>query len=265
MAVLNQQGGSQNFSLFGTNTSGGSRLATSGLPVGGAFSKSGAPIVSFQSPNNIPIKDDWRVRISLSQNSKIFYKDPSNAMMSPLRETDGVIFPYTPSITVTHQAIYSPQTLTHSNYSPLAFQNSDISDINITGEFTVQYASEGQYLLAAIYFFRSATKMFFGNQARNQGYSGNPPPLVFLDGYGSHYFPHVTCVVSSFQHQMPQDVDYIEVPVPGSTMTTRLPTSSSITLTVKPVYSRKNLHENFGLSDFAAGRLLGGAASGGFL
>jgi hypothetical protein len=34
---------------------------------------------------------------------------------------------------------------------------------------------------------------------------------------------------------------------------------------LKPVYSRKSLHTNFGLSDFAAGKLIGSATTGGFL
>lgn len=254
-------------SASGTNPA-GSRLALSGLPTGGGYQPTDAPKnFGFQGIGNSTIapSNDWRVRISLSPQAQIFYKDPNNAIQSPLRETDGVIFPYTPTIGVTHQAVYGTMQLTHSNYSPLFFQNSDIADITVAGEFTVQNNFEGQYLLATIYFLRAATKMFFGNNARNQGYTGNPPPLVFLDGYGSHYFPHVTCVVTAFQHQLPADVDYVEVSVPGTSTTVRLPTSSNISVTVKPVYSRKNLHDNFGLSDFAAGKLLGGAMSGGFL
>jgi hypothetical protein len=243
------------------------RLGISGLPVGGGYSPSSLTSnFGFKSANgsSTASSEDWRVRISLSPNSNIFYKDGGNSLMAPLRETDGVIFPYLPTITVTHTASYSSQSITHSNYTPQFYQNSDVSDITIQGEFTVQNPTEGQYLLAAIYFFRASSKMFFGNQTRNQGFSGNPPPLLFLDGYGTHYFPHVTCVLSSFSHTMAPDVDYISVPG-SSGNSTRMPTSSSISITLKPVYSRKNLHDNFGLSDFASGKLLGSANAGGFL
>jgi hypothetical protein len=139
-------------------------------------------------------EDDWRVRLSLADSATIFYKDSStqNSIMAPLIETNGVIWPYTPSIQVSHVANYSTAVLTHSNYSAHFYNNSDVSDITVSGEFTVQSVEEGQYLMAAIYFLRSATKMFFG-QGKDVG---NPPPILFLDGYGSHYFP--TCALRSY-------------------------------------------------------------------
>lgn len=258
-------------------------------------------------------ENDWRVRISLADGAQIFYKDPAsttNSIMSPLIETNGVIFPYTPSITVVHAANYTSQPLTHSNYTPQFFNNSDVNDITISGDFTVQSADEGQYLMACVYFLRAATKMFFG-QGQNVG---NPPPVVFLDGYGSHYFPHVPCVVTSFQHTLPNDVDYVQVPISqtslqevpyapdnqniGSvqltaeeqqyvpsllqsnkpapktkmqfstlTSSTRVPTNSQVSVTLRPVYSRSNLHNRFNLNDFAQGKLIADKNNGfgGFL
>jgi hypothetical protein len=91
-----------------------------------------------------------------------------------------------------------------------------VQDIQISGDFTVQNMEDGQYLMAAVYFFRSATKMFFG-QGSN---AGNPPPIVFLDGYGSHYFPHVPCVVTNFTHVLSNDVDYIQVPISQTVLDT---------------------------------------------
>lgn len=291
------------------------RNAISGLNPGGASSLPGVPdpSIAFQSVNGttgaaVPADTDWRVRISLADGAKIFYKDStnSNQIMSPLVQTNGVIFPYTPSIAVTHAANYTSQTLTHSNYTQQFFTNSEVQDITITGDFSVQSVSEGQYLMAAIYFFRAATKMFFGTGAN----VGNPPPIVFLNGYGSHYFPHVPCVISGFTHNLSADVDYIEIPIgttilqnsspvnpsiggipltaaqqqyvpsllqsatqapPQSasvqaiTTTTRVPTSSQISITLKPIYSRKNLHNRFNLNKFAAGGLLAAPGYGGFL
>lgn len=246
------------------------------------------------------IDDDWRVRISLADAAKIFYKAPTadaNILMAPLKDTNGVIFPYTPSIQVSHVANYSSTTPVHSNYSQQFYTNSEVSDITISGEFTVQGIDEGKYLLAAIYFFRSATKMFFGSGAN----AGNPPPLVFLDGYGSHYFPHVPCVITNFTHTLPNEVDYIQIPVTTTTLTepnigavndslgdrigpnfnvpgksvpattkavptsTRVPAVSTISITLKPIYSRKNLHDRFNLDSFAAGKLIQTATTGGFL
>lgn len=258
-------------------------------------------------------ESDWRVRLSLADAASILYKDPTqttNSIMEPLLSTNGMIFPYTPQISVSHLANYQSQGLTHSNYAQHFYTNSEVSEISISGEFTVQNADEGRYLIAVIYFLRSCTKMFFGKDAE----AGNPPPIIFLDGYGSHYFPHVPVVVSNFTHTMGSDVDYIEIPVKttkleeveqkpdvnnyGSvqnaeyvpellrsgagtttkaerattklafntlTTKTRVPTTSTVSVTLKPVYSRTNIHENFTLGDFSKGRLLGTKDRGGFL
>ena len=293
------------------------RNAISGLLPGGMSSATkAAPNIGFQGiagegGASAANEDDWRVRISLNPGAKILYQDPMilpNSLLRPLNDTNGVIFPYTPTVQMTHQAQYSTQTLTHSNYPAQFYNYSEVSDITVTGDFTVQNPSDGQYLMAVIYFFRSATKMFFGTG----DHVGMPPPVVYLDGYGSHYLPHVPCVLTSFNHSMPQDVDYIQVPISRSeldsspaeptravqltpeeqqyvpsllrsetmattpstkatmlnsrkkeiTTTTRLPTYSSITVTLRPVYSRKSLHDRFDLNKFAQGELLADKTTG---
>jgi hypothetical protein len=205
---------------------------------------------------------DWRVKISLAASADYLYADDSNQLLSPIRASAGVIFPYTPDIQMSHMARYGSANLTHSNYNNYSYEGSEVQAITITGDFTVQTQEEGRYVLACIYFFRAATKMFFGSGAN----IGHPPPMVFLNGYGSHYFPNVPCVITSFQHKMPQEVDYIQVSAPsaspaagGVSLTpeiTRVPTTSQITITLQPIYSRKNTSENFNLDSFAQGKLL---------
>jgi hypothetical protein len=204
--------------------------------------------------------------------------------MSPLQDTNGVVFPYTPQFSMSHSAKYGVENLTHSNYPVVYYQGSEVSAITITGDFTVQNMAEGRYLMAAIHFFRSCTKMFFGADS----IAGTPPPLVFLNGYGSPYLPNVPCVVTNFTHTMPQDVDYINVPMTRSTTTqpkydwsggptepittidkatVRLPTMSSISVILQPVYSRRNIYENFSLDKYAKGELTKGPSDnqGGFI
>lgn len=246
------------------------RLKAAGLLKGGAktaATNSTAPSISFATGET-----DWRLKISLAQSADYFYKNPEDAgVMNPLGPTGGVIFPYTPQVSVTHAARYGSQNLTHSNYTNYFYEGSEVQAISISGDFTVQNVAEGQYLLAAIYFFRAATKMFFGQGSK----VGNPPPMVFLTGYGSHYFPNVPCVVTSFQHTLPQEVDYIAIPTGGgqtvaqdsgrpvSSQTTRVPTNSSLTVSLQPIYTRANLYDKFNLEDFAAGKLING--KGGYI
>lgn len=210
-------------------------------------------------------QDDWRVKVSVGPSAGILYQN-SGGVLDPLRETNGVIFPYTPSITTSFSAGYSAQKLTHSNYASHFYDSSEVAGISITGDFTVQSVDDGYYLLACIYFFRAATKMFYGAST----HMGNPPPLLFLDGYGKYYLPHIPCVCTAFSHTMGADVDYVQIPGitgpsadssgKGSTAnttqgTTRLPTSSQIQITLQPVYSRRTV-SGFDLENFAKGKLL---------
>lgn len=172
--------------------------------------------------------EDWRVKISMAPpTAKLFYE--GSGIMSPLKATKGLVFPTTPTVTVTHQANYNSAQLTHNNYKSYFYQGSDVASITIAGEFTAQTITEANYVNGAIHFLRACTKMFFGTSS----YAGNPPPMVFLSGYGSNYFPNVPCVITNFSHTMPNDVDYINT---GSFWT---PTSSTLNVTLQPIYSRQ--------------------------
>lgn len=228
--------------------------------------------------DQIEPEDDWRVRISMQPaTAALFYNNPNNPVLAPLIKTKGVIFPYTPQISISHSANYNDQGLTHSNYNSYFYQRSEVQRINISAEFTVQNISEGQYLAAVMQFFKSCTKMFYGNSQL----AGTPPPMVFLDGYGPVVLPHVPCVATDFSYTMPSDVDYIKVPIgvrlediAGNPIQTnnfaspaRLPTACTLTISLQPVYSKNNIARNFTLENYSAGYLVQDAygSRGGFI
>ena len=149
---------------------------------------------------------DWRVRLSLAPNSNYLYNATDcGPVLYPLYNTQGVIFPYTPSIDLGYKANYTQYDLTHSNYRGYFYQSSYVDGINVKGTFTAQDTSEANYLLAVIHFFRSVTKMFYGQDSQ----AGSPPPLVFLSGLGDFQFNQHPCVVSQFNYSLPSDVNYI--------------------------------------------------------
>lgn len=226
--------------------------------------------VTSDTTGGVATDDDWRVRISLPPRSSNFYRgDPAQvAALTPLLASgiDGVVFPYTPQVSITHNARYQEQALTHSNYKSYFYEGSDVSSIQITGEFTAQNQREADYVLASILFFRACTKMFFGNDPQ----AGTPPVIVFLDGFGRYYLPHVACVITQFQHTMPADVDYIPsygAAAAGSPQ--RIPTQSQMSVTLQPVVSRRKVHNEFDLEMYARGNLTGSqeykTRRGGFL
>jgi hypothetical protein len=164
---------------------------------------------TLQTRQNTPAAADWRVRLRLAPNANYLYKVPAGnggpGILAPLAATDGVVFPYTPAIETSYQAKYANYDLTHSNYRGYFYQNSSVENISIKGTFTAQDTREAAYLLAVIHFFKSVTKMFYGQDAE----AGTPPPLVYLSGFGKYQFNESPCVVTTFGYSLPTDVDYI--------------------------------------------------------
>ena len=149
---------------------------------------------------------DWRVRLRLAPTSDYLYNAPDcGPVLYPLRDSDGVIFPYTPTIDIGYKANYSHYDLIHSNYRGYFYQNSHIDQIQLKATFTAQDTTEANYLLAVIHFFRSVTKMFYGQDAER----GSPPPLTYLSGLGDYQFNEHPCVVSQFNYNLPADVNYV--------------------------------------------------------
>jgi len=165
----------------------------------------------FKQPGN----KDWRVRLSLGPGAQYLYNATPAGVLKPLAAnggTDGVIFPYTPNITTTYSANYEQYDLTHSNYRGIFYKNSRVGDIQLRGTFTAQDTTEANYLLAVIHFFRSVTKMFYGQDEQR----GTPPPICLLNGYGGYQFSDHPVVVSAFNYSLPNDVDYIRTTNPNN-------------------------------------------------
>jgi hypothetical protein len=161
-----------------------------------------------RNPNNA----DWRVKLRLAPGSTYLYNAPGGSgILQPLAAQGGVIFPYTPTIQTTYKATYSSYDLTHSNYKGYYYQGSQVEPVTLSCPFTAQSTVEAEYLLAVIHFFRSVTKMFYGQDPER----GTPPPLVYLTGLGEFQFNEHPCVVQSFTYELPADVDYIRARSPN--------------------------------------------------
>lgn len=178
-------------------------------------------------------KKDWRVRLSLAPNANYLYKVPLGeaGILNPLQATNGVLFPYTPAISVQYAAKYDPTQLVHTNYTFYNYTGSSVDQVQITCDFTAQDTSEANYLLAVIHFFRSATKMFYGQDTQVK--PGTPPPLCYLYGYGQFQFSAHPLVISGFTFSLPDDCDYIRAGL-GTTGVTPAGVTPSITAENKP-------------------------------
>lgn len=212
---------------------------------------------TLKDETNFEAKKDWRVRLSLSPGATYLYRDDSNKLLAPLQSTDGILFPYTPSINVQYAANYGAVRPAHSNYAFYQYENSSIDSVSITCDFTAQDTYEGAYLLAVIHFLRSCTKMFYGQDQNPK--PGTPPPLVYLFGFGDFQFNAHPLVITGFNYSLPADVDYLRVGELG-TFGSAPPGSGLEEVTVT---AKKPLKFNWGTlaQNFIQSRLSTGAAA----
>lgn len=188
-------------------------------------------------------KDDWRVRIQAP------WRTLDSGMFKVLEATGGVVFPFLPQITVSTKANYQTVETVHSNYPYYSYKNSSVDDIQISCEFPAETETDAAYWIAATTFFKTATKMFFG-QGDN---AGNPPIICNLTGYGASVFDRIPIIITAFSVDLKDDVNYVRCNIFGTN--TWVPILSTITITCVPIYSRESLRK-FDLQKYASGKMV---------
>tara|TARA_Y100000114_G_scaffold32043_1_gene27602 strand:+ start:466 stop:1293 length:828 start_codon:yes stop_codon:yes gene_type:complete len=215
-------------------------------------------------------RKDWRVKLTIPEKSTLEnYFFNGNEILAPLYANKGIFWPLTPSMVIQHSASYNALAQTHNNYPFQAYQNSQVDQINIIGEFPVQNQQDARHWVATIKFLRTITKMFFGQE---DNFKGNPPPILHLSGYGQHMFEKVPVIVNTFNVELRSGIDYISTTqdsvysatIPPSERLkldadnnidpTWAPSLSNVSVLVTPVYSRDTI-KRFSLQKFANGEL----------
>jgi hypothetical protein len=250
--------------VFGGVLGSAANIASGVISVAGAVSRAAGQIndiLSLKRGGNIPSGGDlfatsgsaisvnpasaadWRVRIWTA------WENFNSPLFKRLEDTGGVVFPYLPAITISTKANYNTVEPVHSNYPFYAYKNSSVEEIQIAGDFSVEVETDAEYWIAATTFFKTATKMFFG-QGEN---AGNPPIICKLAGYGTSIFNSTPVIIKSFSVDLKDDVQYIK----SSKYNTWVPIMSSITVVCAPIYNRARLRQ-FNLKDYAKGDLTNG-------
>ena len=172
-----------------------------------------------------------------------------------LQKNGGILFPYTPQISLQNQASYTQNTPLHSNYPLYFFKNGSVGPIQVTAKFTVQNEFEGAVLLGVIHLLRGLTKMKWGDDHD----AGAPPPVCRFDAYGDYMMYNVPVAISSWRHELPENCDYIAVGRPGSPTTyghSMVPTMSTITIDLNVMYSRQEMLA-YNVGQWQTGKLAG--------
>jgi hypothetical protein len=156
-----------------------------------------------------------------------------------LQNSGGIIFPYTPTISYESFANYATQNVLHSNYTLYSYKQSGVTPIKVNAKYTVQSDEDALIYISTLHLLKSLTKMQTGLDLE----AGAPPPVCRFSAYGPFMLQNVPVAISTFSHDMSPDVDsYITDSINNNSSTlfgtNFIPTVSTFSLTLMPMYSR---------------------------
>ena len=206
----------------------------------------------------------------MSNANDILGPKSSDNILFPLYSTNGILFPYTPSVSVGGEVQYDASSFTHSIYSYNAYVKSAPKPIAIEAEFTAQTNDEALYMLAVMHFLRSVTKSYFGINPYSK--AGTPPAVLVFNYLGAMQFNNTPVIVTSFAYTLPADIDYVPVfrssgttnysanigvagPGMSSTENSFVPTHLKLSIELQAQYAPIDVRNSFNLDDFRSGKL----------
>ena len=171
-----------------------------------------------------------RVRYVLGSEKR--YYNGSNVygfLYKCLKPTVGIVFPYTPRISVSHQVNYDRTEIVHSNLAVSHYKNTPPPTYSLDAVFTADSKEMARHMLSAIWFLRAVTKCDFGEMVNSRdgkvdgiSVAGMPPPILYLNGW-NNLLDNIPVVIENFSYTLPDDKDYV-----GLGLNLNLPTFESI-------------------------------------
>ena len=244
-----------------------------------SFASASSSLLS--SALSTPANVDRRVRLRAKPGAENYVYGSSTGIMNILRNTNGMVWMTTPTISESHSVKYSSYEPAHGIAKFNNFEHTDNVVLQITGDFFVNNATEASYLLAVITFLRTSTMVDFGKNAMQPG---TPPPILLFSGYGALMYNDISVIIKNVNFTLQNDVDYIQVPISAGTQQTVssllksitnyytkqstqqdrvwVPSKLSISLTLEQQPTAQWTTDSFDLAAFKNGTLLTG---GGFI
>lgn len=205
-------------------------------------------IVNITDAGGQKLGKDLRVRIKVPPS---YLTSQTSGLRNELSASNlhGIIFPYTPAISLEYKADYASQTPLHSNFPINFYQKSSVSSISINGKFSVENAYDAGVYIATVHLLKALTKMKSGGSLYGDEDSGSPPPVCRLFAHGDWMFENVPVAITNFRVELPDGVDYFTLPKTEIYEMTAVPTVSTISITCLPMYSRDEMLK-FNVGDY---------------
>lgn len=201
--------------------------------------------------------NDQRLRLAHLSGYSVAGGSPYAGIQQPLSLTSGLMFPYTPTVQFSQDVDYAHLSMVHSNTDYYSFTRSPNTTINVTAKLSVQNQTEGQYVMAAIQFLRTVSKMNFGQSDSN---AGLPPPILTVTGYGTYMLNGARVFLKQHSYSFEETMDLVQVQVGSGVVW--LPALFTVSLSLVVQQTPRAMRQDFTLDKYRDGSLL---ASGGWL
>lgn len=173
-----------------------------------------------------------------------------DGLLAPLAKTNGVVFPYSPTVQIGHSASYGTYDTTHSVYQQNYYINTPNPTYSITGTFTSQTNEDAAYTAAALHFFKACLKGEFGGNS--YATAGVPPAICRFSTYGALHAHRIPVIVRSFSYTLTEDAEYVSIPSPVGTV--EVPSIVLVTLDLTVQLPPNMVRDRFSLSEYKNGR-----------
>lgn len=153
-----------------------------------------------------------QVTLPFSQDRKF-----DNFLQAQLGKVGGLIFPYTPKISMSYAVNYETTDIPQSNVQYNSYKNSPPPSIDVTAHFTSDNNGQAKHMLSAIWFLQALSKCDVGDgktyyvgKDKTVGGGGLPPPILYFNAY-EQMLENIPVVLKSFSFSYPDDIDYVNL------------------------------------------------------
>ena len=176
-------------------------------------------------------------------------------------ETNGLVFPYTPSIAMQKSITYDTTELLHTNLAVRQLKNATPPKITISSDWTADTEENALQMYGAIHFCRALSLVNFGKNAGTN--KGMPPPILYLNGWGE-LFTNIPVVITDYNPKLSNNIHYVHLnkTIDGIKIDTWLPTTMDLSITLE-IQPNINTYKNeFKLDEFKKNILMDKTKSG---
>ncbi len=210
---------------------------------------------------------DTRVRLRAmrgdEQQREVYGEDTPDNILRILYETDGLLFPYTPTIGFSQDVSYKNVGLVHTIGDIETYTRTPSVGLNVSATFTVQNQREGQYALAALHFLRTVSKMYFGETDKAAGKAGLPPPVLIFTGYGNYMFDNLPVILKTHSYTLDKSMNMVTINTAQGTA--RLPSMFEVSMQLQVQQTPKAMRKDFSLDAFRTGALMSAGKDTGWI